>query len=504
MSGKNFEFLFMGVDVGTTGVRIIVCNEKGELFAQVSRSLPVSPPLPLTTPLETKVSKRDLPEGWVEQDPVRWWEVTRTCLQDIIFHLHKKEISASSITAVSVDSTSGTIVPVDGKGNPLRPAIIYNDNRAFREAERINELATHLTNKMGYQFQSSFALPKIVWIKEQEPPIYRLTHKFIHAADYINGKLTGIFEVTDTSNVLKTGFDLVDYQWPDFIIKSLGIPLQKLPRVVKTGEVIGCISRDCARETGLETSIKVVAGATDGTAAFIASGAVEPGDWNTNLGTTLVVRGVSRHLIKDPRGRIYCHLHPDGYWLPGGASNVGGECLEKVFPSRQFSHLDQKVTDYLPSSLIIYPLVRRGERFPFISQQAEGFVEGIPRNEYELYAGYLEGVGYSEKWCYDLVKELGAEVGDKVYTTGGGTRSQTWLQIRANILNKVFYLPLITESAMGGAIIAASRTCYSGLTAAVKNMFRINKIIYPQKDKVSLYTDRYLRFRALCRQRGWD
>jgi len=490
LSGEKLAALFMGIDVGTTGVRIIICSEKGKLVAQVSRSFP------------TIFSS--LPEGWIEQNSDQWWEVTRSSFQEIILHLRQQEIPVSLIRAVSVDSTSGTIIPVDEKGNPLRPAILYNDSRASREAERINESAANLTEKMGYRFQPSFALPKILWIKEQEQEIYRQTYKFIHATDYINGKLTGNFDVTDTSNVLKTGFDLVENQWPDFIGESFAIDLRKLPRVVKTGEVIGHISRNCAQETGLETTTKVVAGATDGTAAFIASGAVEPGDWNSTLGTTLVIRGVSRCLIKDPRGRIYCHIHPEGYWLPGGASNVGGECLEKIFSYQQLSHLDQKVPDYIPSSLIVYPLVRRGERFPFINEQAQGFVEGIPRDQYELYAGYLEGVGYVERWCYDLVKELGAELGDKVYTTGGGTRSEPWLQIRADILNKILYLPLITESAMGAAIIAASRTYYSGLTSAVKNMLRVNKVIYPQPDKVSLYSDRYLQFRALCRERGWE
>ena len=481
----------LGLDVGTQGARALVCDGEGNILAQASQ--------------EYQAPEFELvPPGHAEQDPEGWWSAASECLQHVVKELKFAGRSPQGIKAIAVDSTSGTIVPLDKSGKPLRKAIMYNDTRAVSEADECNSAGSDLTDKLGYKFASSFALPKILWIKRNEPQIFEQTACFAHAADYIVSRLTGNFRFSDTSNVLKTGYDLVDRCWPEFISSALGIPAHMLPQVAGPGFTIGKVTDACARDTGLAPGTPVVAGVTDGTAGFLASGAVRVGDWNSTIGTTLVIRGVSTDLIKDSRGRIYCHSHPQGYWLPGGASSVGAECLAKLFHGRNLDEFNAYVPQYTPTSLIVYPLVRTGERLPFVDPHAEGFIIGEPRDSRDLYAAYLEGVGYVERWCLELLEGLGAEVGDTVYTTGGGAKSLEWMQVRANILNRCVSRPQSAECAMGTAAVAASKTLFTDLETAVKSMVKTGESVEPNPAQVDIYTERYHSFREACAHRGYS
>ncbi len=481
---------FLGLDIGTQGVRAIVCDERGKVVAYSSR--------PLVTD-----GGEELPEGWVEQDSLSWWEGASSCLGEVVTSLKGEGISPEEIKAVSVTSTSGTIVPLGAGNEPLRKAIMYNDNRAVEEARLVNEAGAGLTSKLGYSFKPSFALPKIFWIKRKEAKIYGLTKRFLHATDFMVGKLSGDYSTTDTSNALKTGYDLLGKHWPRFISQALEISPQLLPAVVSPGTVIAPISLECARETGLSQRTVVTAGMTDGTAALISTGAISPGEWASSLGTTLVIKGVSENLVKDREGRIYCHLHPGGFWLPGGAGSVGGECLKERFGEEDLAELDRHVPERTPTHLTVYPLVQTGERFPFVNPEAEGFLIGKPRDKYELYAAYLEGVGLVERWGYELMEELGAPVGEKIYTAGGGSRSREWLQVRANILNKTLVRPEVVESAFGAAVVAASGTVYNDLREAARRMVRVDLEVDPQPENIKPYTAKYRKFREACRAIGY-
>lgn len=476
--------LVLGIDLGTQGIRAVISDLSGNIIASSSNAMPSI--------------KTGLPKGWHEQNPDIWWEITVDCLKKL---LSQNNLKSGDIGALSIDSTSGTIIPVDENGNPLYPAIMYNDSRSSSQSDIVNNAAGEFLDKMGYRFNSSFALPKIFWIKENKPDIYSKTYKFLHAADFLAGKLTGNFSVSDTSNALKCGYDLIDMEWPKFIFDKLKILKDKLPEVYLSGKIIGEVSQNTAKDIGLKKGIKVAAGSTDGTASFFASGALKTGEWNSTLGTTLVIRGVSKKLIKDKLGRIYSHYHPEEYWLPGGASNTGGECLAIKFKGENFKEMDEKAKNYIPSDIFVYPLVRKGERLPFINNKAEGFISGNPKDKYELYLGYLEGVGYVEKWIYDIFKELKAGKIEKIYATGGGASSKIWLQIRANILNLPFNVPKTTEAAFGSAIIAASKTYFKNLSEAGKKMIQIDKIIEPQADLAKIYREKYLKFRKICREK---
>ncbi len=482
--------LVLGIDVGTQGARVLAADPRGHIIAQEARGF-------------ARLSTPDLPPGHLEQDPNEWWNATRECLRGAVAQLRAQGLDPREIVAGAVDSTSGTIVLLDAQQQPLRPALLYNDRRAQAEADEINAASLAFQQKVGYRFNSSFALPKILWLARHEPETWKRTRLVVHAADYIVGKLTGVFDASDQSNSLKTGFDLVDFEWPPFVEQGLGIERRRLPRVVRSGEFIAHVSKECADETGLARTTQIVAGMTDGSADQVASGACRLGDWNSVMGTTLILKGLTPQLLHDPLGRVYCHRHPLGYWMPGGASNVGAQALDAGFPNVDKKAFDRAALELSPTALTIYPLTQKGERFPFNRPEARGFVEGEARSEHELYAAYLEGVAFVERLAYDVVRGLGAEVKGRIFTTGGGARSVEWMQIRADVLRAELARAVNANAAMGSAITAASRTLFENLEEAAAQMVTVDCVISPRQELLPRYGEAYQRFVAALRRRGF-
>ena len=271
-------------------------------------------------------------QGGHEQPPEAWWRAVCQTTAAVIDQLSRQCQSVQQrLGAVAVDGTSGTLVAVSRVGEPLRPALMYNDPRSADEAAALNDAAGDFCDKLGYRFNASFALAKIAWLRRHEPAVFDAAARFVHQTDYVVERLTGQPAVSDYSNALKTGYDLIEDRWPAWIDRHLGI-VSRLPSVVAPGSPIGAVSSKAAAETGLPEGLRVVAGASDGTAAFLASGARRVGDYNTTLGTTLVFKGISSRICRHPQGVIYCHKLPGGRWLPGAASNVGTDWIGAMFP----------------------------------------------------------------------------------------------------------------------------------------------------------------------------
>ncbi len=480
----------LGVDVGTQGARALICDSDGVVVARAER------------PFVSR-SPEDLPSGWFEQRPSDWWAATTRCLQRISQLAKGSGIDTTALAGLSVTSTSGTVCLVDEAGEVIRPALMYNDSRALGEAEEVNQVGAALADKLGYCFSSSFALPKLLWLQRHESARFYRARHFLSPTDFVTGRLTGRFGVTDYSNALKTGYDLIDDQWPDFIAADLGIPEGPLPRVVAPGTEIGAVCPEAAGQTGLPAGTPVLAGMTDGCASQMSTGAVAPGQWSSTLGTTLVIKGVTRELLRDPLGRVYCHRHPEGHWLPGGASNTGGESISVRFDPADLDRLNAGVLDVAPTSLIVYPLVRRGERFPFAEPEAQGFVIGQPAGDLELYAAHLEGVAYVERLAYQVLEDLGAEIGGEIYAAGGATASRPWLQLRADVLGKMLRVPEMSGGAFGAAVVAAGSTFWHGLVPAARAMVHIDEDVEPRVTHQAAYDERYAAFCEACRERGY-
>ena len=264
--------VFMGIDLGTTGIRIMVCDENGKVIKSSKRGVEDS----FISSENQKVS---------EQNPIMWEPALQDTFQDVL-----ASAGIYDLKAVCCDSTSGTIIPVDRDFRPVYNAILHNDTRANEESKYIN-------GHTSISVKPSFSLSKILWIKRNREDVYEKTYKFIHAADYIKGLISGEFDTTDFSNAVKTGYDLINEKWPDEIERTLCISKDKLPGVVKTSDICGELKADIQKEAGIKDRVKVVAGATDSTTGFYSSGARILGDWNTTLGTVLGIKGISGKYI---------------------------------------------------------------------------------------------------------------------------------------------------------------------------------------------------------------
>jgi len=476
--------IFIGVDVGTSGVRVLAADASGNIMAEKAARMRAG--IQVSDPL------------YREQDPGVWLKTLKHVLAELFSDLKS---ASSTIKALSVDSTSGTVVPVDENGRALSSAIMYNDGRASRQADILNELGSEHCAKMGYKFNASFALAKILWIKQNLPKLYKKTCKFLNAADFISGALSGSFDKTDTSNALKMGYDLIDSFWPSYI-DSAGLDRSKLPIVLISGMTIGEVSSSAAKAFGLPKGINVIAGLTDGSAGFFASGAKAPGDFNTTIGSTIVIKGISKRILVDGEGRFYSHYHPDGWWLPGGAGNCGGKTLSHYFKNEELVSLEKAVEKIIPTSVQCYPLIGRGERLPFVKSDAEGFCEPAPQDKATHMAALFEGLAFVERWIYELLEGLSVEVGKTIFSTGGCIRNDALNLIRASVLDRNIAIPSNTESALGSAVMAASKIRFSSAAEAAARMVKIKKAIEPDKRLVGLYEERYPAWRELCRQKG--
>jgi D-ribulokinase len=438
-------------------------------------------------------ARRDGPRH--EQNPEDWWQATVSACRAALAGL-----PASSIRGVAADGTSGTILLVDASGKALTSGLMYDDSRAVNEARIANEAGASTWTSLGYRMQPSWALPKLLWLMREDPEIIA-SARLAHETDFINSRLAGHEVASDSSNALKTGYDLIRERWPHDVLDALSVPGRILPAVVRPGTQIGTVCPEAAAMTGIPAGIPIIAGMTDGCAAQIAAGALQVGSWNSVLGTTLVVKGVTSELIRDPAGVTYSHRSPDGNWLPGGASSTGAGILAQRFPGRDLEALTVQAASREPASVVAYPLVSHGERFPFIAPDAEAFVLGTPVDEIDLYAALLQGVAFLERLCFDSLDLLGAPIGGELTFTGGAARNRYWCQLRADILGRPVHLPENAEPALGMAILAASQgRCISEVA---REMVRIREVVAPRPDHAARFREPYLRLVEELARRGW-
>ena len=474
--------LVAGIDVATQAVRVVLADRGGRVHAQAD--VPLPPP--------------QHPEpGWSEQDARSWWPAAAEALRRATARVDR---DVHRLVAVAPTATSGTIVLVDAEGEPLGPALLYNDRRAATEAARAQAAGRARWDALGLTIAPSFALAKLGWLAG-ERALDGATGAW-SAADLIVERLTGAPPTADWSHALKTGYDAVRREWPREVLDALGVSPDLLPPVAPPGSLGGEVSAAAARETGLPEGCQVRLGMTDGCTAQLACGAVAAGRFVSVLGTTLVIKGASEQLVRDPAGVVYSHLHPGGLWLPGGASNTGGEALQAGFAGADLRALDAAAAAHGPARCVAYPLVRNGERFPFLEPRARGFVVGEPADEVEAYRAALEGVAFVERLAYEHLARLGVEAVDGIATAGGGAGSVVWNRIRATVLGRPLFRPRHPSSAFGAALLAAAGTVHDGIDAAVAAMVGRADEFEPDPREAEALDASYLRFVDELRTRG--
>jgi sugar (pentulose or hexulose) kinase len=414
----------IGLDLGTSGVRAVAVDASGQILGLGSATLPL-----------TKITGARR-----EQSPEDWWNGCRTALDEL-----SQKLDLSAARAIAVDATSGTILPVDNHNRPLAPARMYDDADTGDLAAKIKSLAPRESAAHGATSPAARALE---WVK-----LPRL-HCILHQADWINGCLGATHWQTDENNALKTGYDPINRCWPGWL-RGFGLSPGILPEVVPVGTPIGHVSAQAALALGIPEGITIAAGTTDGCATFLASGATEPGEASTALGSTIVLKLLSERPIFAPELGIYSHRLGDT-WLAGGASNCGGKTLLQHFTSEQLASLEASLDPAKPTGTDYYPLPSVGERFPVADAKLSPRLTPRPPSDAEFLQGIYEAFARVEQTGFAKLRELGCPALRSVRHAGGGSRSATWMTLRAAALG-VPQRPAWSEEAAAGAARLAWR-----------------------------------------------
>ena len=414
---------YLGIDFGTSAVRACLIDDAGRPVAEARAALP-SP-------------RRD--GRAVEQDPGDWWRTLQEVLPRLGRHLQK-------VAAVALDGTSGTVLLCRPDGEPLGPALLYNDTRATAEARRVAAAAPADSPAAS----PAAALPKVLHLLHHLKPASPCLA--LSQADWLLGRLTGRFGIADEHNALKLGYDPLRRTWPDWL-QRLALPAGLLPEVVPAGTLVGELAKDVARAFGLPAATRAVAGTTDSTAGAIATGIEGPGEAVTSLGSTLVVKILSEAPLFSREHGVYSHRLGD-LWLAGGASNSGGAVLRQFFTDARLDELSRRIRPARASCLDYMPLPATGERFPVNDPQLEPRLSPRPRDDVRFLHGLLESIARIERRGYRLLGSMGAGWPRRVLTVGGGARNPAWTQIRARLLRTEVTAATQSEAAYGAALLA--------------------------------------------------
>ncbi|HEX2528948.1 MAG TPA: FGGY-family carbohydrate kinase [Geminicoccus sp.] len=407
--------LALGIDIGSSGVRAIAIDADGTVVAEAKAGLP----------------EPDRSQGMICTDAADWWQAVESCLHSM---------PRDRIGAIAVDGTSGTLLLCKADGTPLCPARRYDDAGSAAHAVRIKDLAPAESAAHG----ATSPAAKLHDLQGAHPEAAMA----LHQADWVVGKLTGRFGVSDDNNALKTGWDPVARTWPDWL-DTFGIGRRLLPEVLEPGTAVG----QAVPELGFAPGAVVVAGTTDGCASFLATGADQPGDGVTALGTTLTLKLLSDRPLFDPAAGVYSHRLL-GMWLAGGASNTGGAALLRFFTAERMRELEPLLEPDHPTGLDFWPLAGKGERFPVADPAMESRHEPRPDSDARFFQALLEGVAKVEQRAYARLVELGAPRLCSVRTVGGGAANKAWTRIRERILNVPMPSPESEQAAYGTALLA--------------------------------------------------
>ncbi len=419
---------FLGLDIGTSGVRAILISDAGQILASSRTVLPVS----------------FYQRGMLCQQPEDWWQAVLDCLQQL-----SGQHDLTDLQAISINGTSGTTLLTNARNKPVSPALMYNDVRPA-------ELARELCSKAPAipACSRTGALAKAAWLFRNYTPAGEY---FIQQqADWVLSQFTGKPGISDWNNTLKLGFDPETLSWPGWLTE-IDMGKGKFPRVFPPGKPVADISARMARQLGLPQSTRLHAGTTDSIAAFLASGAGQPGEAVTSLGSTLVLKLCTQKSITSNAHGIYSHRLDQQRWLAGGASNSGGAVLKAKFTIDELLSLSEQISPDLDTGLEYYPLPAKGERFPFPDPEKMPVMQPVPDSRSEYLQAIFEGIARIEKQGYDLLEELGADKVLSIRSSGGGAANPVWTRIRQRIVDRPFLQAEQTEAAYGSALLAAGK-----------------------------------------------
>lgn len=408
---------YLGIDFGTSGARAIALSSQAEISAQAQYPFLEQP--------------RNLASAW----------------QQALYALIEQIPAAvrRETKAIALNGTSSTVLLCDAQGNPIDTPILYADGRGGTEMERLQAIAP----PESVVLSATSSLAKLLWWQQQ--PVYSQARHFLHQADWLAFLLHGKIGISDYHNALKLGYDVENLRYPDWLTTLVSPSL--LPQVLPPGTLVGEVTPEIARRFALPTDCVVCAGTTDSIAAFLASGATQPGEAVTSVGSTLVLKLLSDRRVEESHSGVYSH-RLGNLWLAGGASNTGGAVLRQFFTDEELTQLSQQINPERENPLDYYPLPKPGDRFPVNDPNLPPRLEPRPEDPAEFLHALLESMARIEAKGYQRLQALGAPQLRRVYTAGGGAKNQAWSIIRQRHLQVPVIPSPHSEAAYGTALLA--------------------------------------------------
>ena len=417
--------LSLGIDIGTSGVKTATLNSEGDVISNSS--------------IKHELQNLD------NINPSVWWKTVKKAIKLNLIDLYSKGINSSKIKKIAVDGTSGTVLLANENLQPVTRALMYNATGFVKEAKIIEKYSPENHIAKG---QNSTLARALRLIKEDKN---RNAKYLMHQADFIVANLLKKGGLSDENNTLKLGYDLKKNDWPEWIHRT-GFKKNLLPKIYPVGARLGKLNEVIANELGLNKKTNIYAGTTDGNAGFLASSKFKIGSAVTSLGSTLTVKVLSEIQIEDSNTGLYSHKLGK-YWLVGGASNTGGNVLEKYFSKNQITNLSKEINPNNSSGLEYYPLANIGERFPENNPECKPKLIPRPNDETLFLHGLLEGMAKIEKKSYEVIHQLGGSFPDHIITVGGGSKNLVWEKIRMRIIKTKISSGKNVEAAIGTAKI---------------------------------------------------
>lgn len=475
---------FIGIDLGTSAVKLLLMDEEGHIVNVVSKEYPLYFPHP----------------GWSEQNPEDWYRQTMCGLKELM-----KEIDKSKVAGISFGGQMHGLVILDEKDEVIRPAILWNDGRTYEECDYLNQVIGKeaLSNYTANIAFTGFTAPKLLWLKKHEPEHFARIRKIMLPKDYIAYKLTGVHctDVSDASGMLL--FDVKNRRWSKEMCDICGVKEEQLAKVYESYEAVGCVRPEIAAELGISEKAVVAAGAGDNAAAAVGTATVGDGRCNISLGTSGTIFISSKTFGVDEHNALHAFAHADGTYHLMGCMLSAASCnkwwMEEILKTEDFNK-EQEAIEKLGKNQVFFLPYLMGERSPHNDSNARGTFVGMSMDttRADMTQAVLEGVAFALRDSFEVAKALGIQI-ERTKICGGGAKSLLWKKMIANILNiKVDVIESEEGPAMGGAMLAAVACgAYGSVEEIAEKFVKIVDTVEPDKELAALYEERYQKFKRI-------
>ena len=476
--------LYIGVDLGTSAVKLLLMTADGKIENIVSKEYPLEFPHP----------------GWSQQKPEDWWKAVMEGLKELTAKADKSQIGG-----ISFGGQMHGLVVLDKDDNVLRPAILWNDGRTSKETEYLNNVIgkdklSEYTANIAF---AGFTAPKILWMKENEPELFAKIAKIMLPKDYIAYKLSGVHctDVSDASGMLL--FDVKNKCWSKEMMEICSVREDQLAKIFESYEVVGNIKADVAKELSFPETVKIIAGAGDNAAAAIGTGTVGDGRCNISLGTSGTIFISSKDFCVDENNALHAFAHSDGHYHLMGCMLSAASCnkwwMEDIIGTQDFAG-EQKNIDKLGENNVFFLPYLMGERSPHNNPDARAMFIGMSMDttRADMTQAVLEGVAFGIRDSFEVAKSLGIKI-EKTKICGGGAKSPLWKKIMANVLGITVEVIESEEGpGYGGAILAAVGCGeYTSVEEAADKLVKVVGTVEPDKELTAKYEERYQKFKKI-------